>query len=150
MKSKANVLIIALVIIIIIVAAILIFGNSEEELPVPENGGPNSEETAGSPEVISGIGTVYYVDLEGGFYGILSDDGIQYQPINLATEMQVDGLRVQFSGQVVEDYVGTTMWGTPVEISEASIVADIIPEEPTGEEFPEEELPEEEGEEMFE
>lgn len=152
MKSKSNVLIVVLVIIIIIVAAILIFGSSEEELPapVPENEEQPSVEPVGSLEEVSGTGTIYYIDLEGGFYGILSDDGVQYQPVNLSPGMQVDGLRVQFSGQFVEDSATIAMWGIPITISEASVIADIVPGEPTEEEFLEEELLEEEGGELIE
>lgn len=145
MKSKANVLIIALVIIIIIVGAILIFGGSEPQpLPPAENGEDPIDEPIEEPVgyIISGTGTVSYVDLEGGFYGIMGDDGTQYQPINLAANMQEDGLRLNFSGQVIEDYVDMYMWGVPLEIEEASVIAEAeeIEEPAYEEEMPEEEI----------
>ncbi len=65
---------------------------------------------------VSGTGTVTYVDLEGGFYGIIADDGERYLPTNLAEDYRVDGLRVRFSADVEEDTAGFQMWGTQVTI----------------------------------
>ena len=65
---------------------------------------------------ISGTGVIKYVDLEGGFYGIVAGDGENYEPINLAAEFQVDDLRVSFEAKIREDMVSTHMWGTLVEI----------------------------------
>lgn len=67
-------------------------------------------------EVIEGSGTVRFVDLEGGFYGIVDEDGTQYDPINLEDEFKEDGLRVQYQLRVREDMVGVHMWGTYVEV----------------------------------
>jgi inhibitor of cysteine peptidase len=61
-------------------------------------------------------GTVIRVDLEGGFYGILGDDGKKYDPLNLDLKFQKDGLRVAFDSIPAKDAVGTKMWGTPVEL----------------------------------
>lgn len=65
---------------------------------------------------ITGTGMVMYFDLEGGFYGIVSDDGERYLPLNLAEEYRVDGLAVGFT--VIEKTGTATIhqWGTPVEI----------------------------------
>jgi inhibitor of cysteine peptidase len=61
-------------------------------------------------------GTVTRVDLEGGFYGILGDDGKKYEPLNLDPKYQRDGLRVAFESTLARDAVGTRMWGTPVNL----------------------------------
>ena len=61
-------------------------------------------------------GTVTYIDLEGGFYGIIAEDGMNYLPGNLPEEYRIDGLRVQFSADLDEETVGFHMWGTPVKI----------------------------------
>jgi hypothetical protein len=42
-------------------------------------------------------GTVIYLGFEGGFFGIVGDDGKHYDPINMSQEFQVDGLRVHFT-----------------------------------------------------
>ncbi|MCK9278405.1 MAG: DUF333 domain-containing protein [Methanoculleus sp.] len=61
-------------------------------------------------------GTVTYIDLEGGFYGIIAEDGMNYLPGNLPEEYRIDGLRVQFSADLDEETVGFHMWGTPVKV----------------------------------
>jgi putative hemolysin len=65
---------------------------------------------------ISGNGTITYVDLEGGFFGIVTDGGEQYLPLNLDENVSVDGMRVAFKAEIREDIVTIQQWGTPVEI----------------------------------
>lgn len=62
-------------------------------------------------------GTVTHVDLEGGFYGILTDDGAQLFPLNLAEEFRQDGLRIRFQ---TEDAAVFTLaqWGRPVRLAD--------------------------------
>ena len=76
--------------------------------------------TAGGDDMpvdsVSGNGTVTYIDLEGGFYGIVSEDGMNYRPIDLPEEYRIDGLRVRFSADLEEDVAEIQMWGTPVAI----------------------------------
>ena len=79
-----------------------------EETPQQE---PAPEET------ISGTGTIKYIDLEGGFYGIAGDDGTNYNPINLAEPYRRDGLRVRFEATPRTDLLSTQMWGTLVELT---------------------------------
>ncbi|HWP68849.1 MAG TPA: hypothetical protein VN437_06055 [Rectinemataceae bacterium] len=60
-------------------------------------------------------GTVTYIDIEGGFWGIVSDDGIRYDPTNLDGEFHRDGLRVRAEIKPAE-WIGVHMWGTIVDI----------------------------------
>jgi len=71
-----------------------------------------------SPEAprLSGTGTVRYVTLEGGFYGIFADDGTHLDPANLSPEFQQDGLRVRYDAQVKPDAVSIHMWGQSVVV----------------------------------
>ena len=62
-------------------------------------------------------GTVTHEDLEGGFYGIVADDGTKYEPLDLDPKYQLDGLRVAFETTPAGDTVSTRMWGTPVHLS---------------------------------
>jgi hypothetical protein len=68
-------------------------------------------------EVVSGNGTVIFVDLEGGFYGIVADDGTHYHPTNLPDEFKVDNLSVSFTAAPQASTGSIQMWGIPVEIS---------------------------------
>ena len=38
-------------------------------------------------DIVEGSGTITYINLEGGFYGIVADDGEHYVPINLPSEL---------------------------------------------------------------
>jgi hypothetical protein len=65
---------------------------------------------------VAGTGTVKYINLEGGFYGIVGDDGQSYDPINLASDFQQDGLRIRFEARTRSDLANVHMWGTLIEI----------------------------------
>ena len=63
-------------------------------------------------------GTVRYLDFEGGFYGLVADDGEKYDPVNLPKEYKQDGLRVKFQVTEKKGMVGFRMWGKIVEVVE--------------------------------
>jgi hypothetical protein len=56
-------------------------------------------------------GTIRYIDLEGGFYGIIADDGTEYLPNRLDDEFRVDGLRVRFTGTPDAEWASIYQWG---------------------------------------
>lgn len=66
--------------------------------------------------IVSGTGTIGFLNFEGGFYGIVSDDGEHYDPVNLSREFQVDGLRVRFEVKVLQGVGSIHMWGKVVSI----------------------------------
>ncbi len=72
----------------------------------------------GEAEFVYGHGTITYVDLEGGFYGIVGDDGEQYLPLELDSRYEADGMRILFVGELKTDVMTIYQWGTPVEIHE--------------------------------
>ena len=61
-------------------------------------------------------GTVKYVNLEGGFYGIVSDNGQKLDPVNLKDEFKKDGLRVKFVYSLKKAGANIHQWGKIVEI----------------------------------
>ena len=65
---------------------------------------------------VHGTGTIQYMDVEGGFYAISSDDGAGYDPTNLATGFQRDGLRVRFEGKLLGN-VSIHQWGKLIELT---------------------------------
>ena len=69
-------------------------------------------------ERIATTGTVQYQNLEGGFWGIVADDGTKYDPINLAEEFQQEDLRVSFRAKPRRDMFSHHMWGSLIEITE--------------------------------
>jgi hypothetical protein len=66
---------------------------------------------------ITGTGTIEYVGLEGGFYGIIGDDDRHYDPINLPGVLKVDGLRVRFVALERPDIASIHMWGEMIELT---------------------------------
>jgi hypothetical protein len=68
----------------------------------------------GSREVLD-RGTVVYLAFEGGFYGIVGDDGRRWDPANLPDEFAIDSLRVSFRA-VVTDQPTFHMWGRTVKL----------------------------------
>ncbi|MBW1917378.1 MAG: hypothetical protein JRI57_05075 [Deltaproteobacteria bacterium] len=72
------------------------------------------ETAAGDALVITG--TVRYLPFEGGFFGIVADNGEHYDPMNLDRQFAVDGLRVKIKAKLHPDQVSFHMWGKVIEI----------------------------------
>ncbi len=77
---------------------------------------------ASNASTISITGKVKYIDLEGGFFGIVGDDGNKYDPNNLAAEYQTDGLSVKIQAQILKDQAGSHQWGTLIKIINIEVV----------------------------
>ncbi|MCJ7572104.1 MAG: META domain-containing protein [Candidatus Thermoplasmatota archaeon] len=67
---------------------------------------------------IQGTGTIRYIDLEGGFYGIIGDDQNLYDPINLPEAYKQDNLRVEFKARVSPNQNSIHQWGKIIYILE--------------------------------
>jgi len=65
-------------------------------------------------------GTVVWLQLEGGFYGLLTDDGRRYEPLNLPESMRRHNLRVRVRGIPRTQMVSSRMWGEIIEIVDIS------------------------------
>lgn len=76
---------------------------------------PKGEENPPS-SVISGRGKIIYQDLEGGFFGVIGDDGRKFLPASLPEKYKVDGMQVMYTFRPQKDTVSFMMWGEPVEI----------------------------------
>jgi len=66
-------------------------------------------------QMTEGNGIIHYEDIEGGFYGIIADNGEQYFPVNLDDPFREEGQRVNFSAYPA-DVSTISMWGTPVRL----------------------------------
>lgn len=66
--------------------------------------------------------TVQYVDLEGGFWGLVGDNGESYEPIDMPADMQRDGLHCSVTVSF-PDVMTTRMWGVPVKIIRFEILS---------------------------
>jgi|GEM_PF-3253576 len=96
----------AVIITVIVIPAVALAGCAPER--------PNAEFTASA--------TVTWVDLVGGFYGLVLNEevpgveGFQLEPINLPEEFQHDGLAIQGTFRILEDWASIYMWGVMVEV----------------------------------
>ncbi|MFO7878106.1 MAG: hypothetical protein R6U55_16170 [Desulfovermiculus sp.] len=61
-------------------------------------------------------GRIVYKDLEGGFFGILTEKGERLNPVNLPAKCRQNGLRVQGTYRVLEETMSIQMWGELVEL----------------------------------
>jgi hypothetical protein len=68
---------------------------------------------------VRGEGTIVWVNIEGGFWGIEATNGHEYEPVNLAPEFQVNGLKVVFTGKLL-NWGTMHMWGEVMEVGEMS------------------------------
>lgn len=73
--------------------------------------------------IILGTGIISYVNLEGGFYGIIGHNGKFYYPINLDKHFNIKGLKVQYKALVRNDLSNFYMWN-PLEIMELKMLSD--------------------------
>ena len=75
----------------------------------------NHDARPADPNVITATATVQHQDIEGGFYGLVADDGTKYDPGTLPEAFRKDGLRVKFTARKTSAMT-IRMWGTTVEI----------------------------------
>lgn len=79
---------------------------------------PSADEPA---DTFTIIGTVVYLNLEGGVYVIRGDDGRTYNPSNLSEKYQEDGLSVTTVARIQTDAMGIHMVGPIIEIVDISV-----------------------------
>jgi len=66
-------------------------------------------------------GRVQFLNLEGGFYGIITDSGKKILPMNMAKEFAQNGAIVRIKGKV-KNVMTIQQWGTPFTITEIELV----------------------------
>jgi hypothetical protein len=61
-------------------------------------------------------GQVKYQEIEGGFWGIVGDDGAKYVPVEgFPDSFKKDGLKIMTEVEIVH-MIGTSMWGQYVKV----------------------------------
>jgi hypothetical protein len=109
---------------LLVLASLGLLGCAAGEPPQSAtNASPDTTTAPVTDGVLQGTGTIRYVDLEGGFYGLVAEDGTKYDPSPLPDSLRADDLRVRFRVQK-KDVMTTRMWGTPVEVLEIERIGD--------------------------
>jgi hypothetical protein len=67
-------------------------------------------------------GRVQFLNLEGGFYGIITDSGKKILPMNMAKEFAQHGAIVRIKGKV-KNVMTIQQWGTPFTITEIELIS---------------------------
>ena len=67
-------------------------------------------------DMVRGTGSVQLINIEGSFFAIRGDDGVAYDPTNLAAAFQRDRLRVRFEARIRRDLDGIHMVGPIVDV----------------------------------
>jgi len=68
------------------------------------------------------IATVQYMNLEGGFFGLVSKEGKHWLPINLKKEFQQHGAVIKVKGNAIKGMMTIQQWGTPLSIIDIELI----------------------------
>jgi len=85
--------------------------------PSQPDPGQTASPKQNSSDLIDITGTVKYIDLEGGFYGIVGPDGTHYEVVGLKKTFQIDGLKVRFRAEELHGISSAQQWGLIVKIT---------------------------------
>jgi len=66
--------------------------------------------------------TIKFMEFEGGFFGIVTDDGEKLLPMNLAKEFHQIGAKVKVQGHLITDMMTIQQWGTPFNITKIELI----------------------------
>jgi len=62
-------------------------------------------------------GTVKYITLETGFWGIVGNQGQKYVPVNMPEQLKHEGREVEVTAELVSDIAGLQMWGQYIKVT---------------------------------
>ncbi len=75
-----------------------------------------------SQDIVNTTGKIEYFPFEGGFYGIIGDDGNNYDPMNLPAEYQKENCKVKFKGIIRTDVMSVHNWGIILELKDIELL----------------------------
>ena len=61
-------------------------------------------------------GNIFFQDLGTGSWGIRSDDGKEYRPINMPNQLKFQDARVEVQLEEIDEDFSIHMWGIPVKV----------------------------------
>ncbi|MDI5838190.1 hypothetical protein [Shewanella xiamenensis] len=70
-------------------------------------------------------GTVRYLNLEGGFWGIVADNGQKILPKNLPQEYRKDGIRLSFTALEITGMMTIQQWGKLSNLSDITVIGQV-------------------------
>ncbi|WP_286264281.1 hypothetical protein [Thalassotalea atypica] len=67
-------------------------------------------------------GEVRFFNLEGGFYGLIADNGDKLLPMNLNKKYKQHGAIIQFQGHYIKDMMTIQQWGQVYKITKVQLI----------------------------
>ncbi len=83
---------------------------------------PEVQKVTVEKEMVWHTVTVKHFDMEGGFYGLVSDKGDKFLPRNLAKEYQLPGTKLKVQGEVIKGMITIQQWGKVFNITNVELV----------------------------
>lgn len=65
---------------------------------------------------------VVYLNVEGGFYGLVTKDGKKLLPMNLAKEYHIEDTVLKIKGDEIEGMATIQQWGIPYKLTGVQLV----------------------------
>lgn len=65
---------------------------------------------------------IKYMNIEGGFYGLITHSGDKLLPLNLDKAFKQDGAVVSIQGEKVENMMTIQQWGKPFKITNIKLI----------------------------
>ncbi|MDO6445206.1 hypothetical protein Q4493_05395 [Colwellia sp. 1_MG-2023] len=90
---------------------------SEDTLMKDENTGDVKYETSKWQQA-----KIKYVNVEGGFYGLITHSGDKLLPLNLDKAFKQDGAVVNIQGEKMENMMTIQQWGKPFKITNIKLI----------------------------
>jgi hypothetical protein len=81
----------------------------------PHREPPEAAGARANEEIRSFVAEVQWIPLEGGFFGLVAEDGSRFLPLNLPEDFRRHGLKVRVEGEP-KQVMTIHMWGMPLEI----------------------------------
>lgn len=69
-------------------------------------------------------GTLKFYNLEGGFFGLTTEDGKQLLPLNLDNKYKKDGAIIKVFGHIDNNIMTIQMWGSPFKVISAEMISE--------------------------
>lgn len=67
-------------------------------------------------------GRIEFIELEGGFYGIITTQGEKLLPLNLKPSYMQHGMKIEFSGHRNNDVMTIMQWGQAFTLAEVRLI----------------------------
>lgn len=67
-------------------------------------------------EILNIKGQAFQKEIGPGAWGIVTQDGIEYRPVNMPEQLKHDGAEVTCAVIEIAEEISIHMWGIPVEI----------------------------------